>query len=42
MNCRMKAKFVFAIYNLFLEIELNCSKENHGNYKYVQFSEDVL
>ena len=27
MNYRMKAKFVFAIYNLFLNIELNCDKE---------------
>ena len=27
MNYRMKAKFVFAIYNLFLNMELNCDKE---------------
>ena len=43
MNYRMKAKFVFAIYSLSLKMEIDCDKENHVNFKYVQFSEkDVL
>ena len=40
LNYRMKAKCVFAIYNLLLKIELNCDKENHVSFKYVQFSEE--
>ena len=36
-------KFVLAFYNSFLKIELNCDKENHVNFKYMQFSkEDVV
>ena len=36
-------KFVLAFYNSFLKTELNCDKENHVNFKYMQFSkEDVV
>ena len=28
--------------NFFLEIELNCDKENHVNFKHMQFSKDVV
>ena len=35
-------KFVLAFYNCFLEIELNCDKENHVNFKYMQFSKEVV
>ena len=34
MTDRIKAKYVFAFYNLFLKIELNCDKENRVNLKY--------
>ena len=34
MTDRIKAKYVFAFYNLFLKIELNCHKENRVNLKY--------
>ena len=35
-------KFVLAFYNSFLQIELNCVKINHVDFKYMQFSkEDV-
>ena len=30
----LKTKYVFAFYNSFLKIELNCDKENHVNFKY--------
>ena len=40
MNYRMKEKCGFAIYNLFVKIELNCDKENYVNFKYMQFSEE--
>ena len=33
-------KFVHAFYNSFLKIELNCNKENHATFKYVQFAKD--
>ena len=29
---------MLAFYNSFLKIELNCDKENHANFKYMQFS----
>ena len=35
-------KFVFAFYNSFLKIELSSDKENHVNFKYVQFSKDYI
>ena len=31
-------KYVLAFYNSFLKIELNCDKEHHANFKYMQFS----
>ena len=40
VNYRMKVKFAFAIYNLFLKIELNYDKENHVNFKCLQFLEE--
>ena len=36
-------KFVLAFCHSFLKIELNCNKENHDTFKYMQFSkEDVV
>ena len=36
-------KNVLAFYNYFLKIELNYDKENHVNFKYIQFSKgDVV
>ena len=36
-------KFELALYNYFLKIELNYDRENHVNFKYMQFSkEDVV
>ena len=40
VNYRMKVKFAFAIYNLFLKIELKYDKENHVNFKWLQFLEE--
>ena len=36
-------KIVLAFFNSFLKTELNCDKENHVNFKCMQFSkEDVV
>ena len=35
--------FVLTFYNSFLKVELNCDKENHVIFKYMQFSkEDIV
>ena len=33
-------KKLFAFYNSFLKIKLNCDKENHVNFKYMEFSKE--
>ena len=33
-------KIVFPFYNYFLKIELNCEKDGHVNFEYIQFSEE--
>ena len=35
-------KIVFAFYNCFLKIELDCHKEYHVYFKYAQFSKEVV
>ena len=34
--------FVLTFYNFFLKIESNCDKRKYVNFKYMQFSEDVV
>ena len=34
--------FALVLYNSFLKIKSNCDKEDYVNFKYMQFSKDVV